>query len=549
MDTTLARDLLLLAVAAITIALLLQRVHLPVIAGLLLAGAVVGPHGLGVVARSHDLEMFAEVGVVLLLFTIGLEFSLKRMARIGRTAAFSGLLQVGGTMLAVVLGALVIGQPFNHALFFGMVFALSSTAIVLRSLEERSELEAPHGRLILGTLIMQDLAIVPMILVLPLLAGGSSTGLAAQLLVVAAKAFALGGGALLFARYILPWLMRYVDAARSRELFFLTIAALCAGMAWLSLAAGLSLALGAFLAGIMLADSEFAHRAVTEILPLRDVMISFFFMAIGMQFDWRVLAAAPGPVLLLLLLLLLGKGLIACSAVMLLLRLPARVALLFGLGLAQFGEFGYLLLQAGGRTVPPLISPAELPVVYCAGILSMFATPLIIRLTPHIATGERLLKPLERLLGAKSLLGGEAQPLLSGHVVLAGYGLVGRSVAQRLAAQGIPYIVFELNSETVRQAQARQEPVYYADVTSREALIAAHLEYAQALVIAINDAPAISRAVAAARSLNPGIAVVARTRYAADVDRLLQLGATVMVADEREAAGALAREVCALMQQ
>ncbi len=547
MDTPLARDLLLLAIAAIGIALLLNRLRLPAIAGLLVAGALVGPHGLGLVSHSRDLESFAEVGVVMLLFTIGLEFSLKRLARIGRTAAFSGLVQVGATIIVVTLGALALGQPLNQAIFFGMVFALSSTAIVLRSLEERNELDAPHGRLILGTLITQDLAIVPMILLLPMLAAGAAEDLAPQLAIVAAKAIVLGGGALLFARYILPRIMRFVDAARSRELFLLTIAALCAGMAWLSLGAGLSLALGAFLAGIMLADSEFAHRAVTELLPLRDVMISFFFMALGMQFDWRVLFSAPGQVLLLLALLLLGKGLIASLGVMLL-RLPARVALLFGFGLAQFGEFGYLLLKAGGQTVPPLVTPAELPALYCAGILSMFATPLILRLTPHIAAGERLFKPLERLLGAQSLAGQAPHSGLSGHVILAGYGPVGRSVAQTLQAQGIPYIVYELNSETVRQAQARGEPVYYADITSRQALLAAHVEQAQALVLAIHDTPAIARAIAAARPLNPALAVIARTRYAADVAALAQLGATVTVADERESAAALAREVRALMQ-
>jgi monovalent cation:H+ antiporter-2, CPA2 family len=547
MDTPLARDLLLLAIAAIVIALLLSRLRLPAIAGLLVAGALVGPHGLGLAAHSQDLESFAEVGVVLLLFTIGLEFSLKRMARIGRTAAFTGLIQVGATVLAVTLGALALGQPLNHAVFFGMVFALSSTAIVLRSLEERNELDAPHGRLILGTLIMQDLAIVPMILLLPMLASGGAEDLVPQLLIIAAKAIVLAGGALLFARYVLPRIMSFVDATRSRELFLLTVAALCAGMVWLSLAAGLSLALGAFLAGIMLADSAFAHRAVTELLPLRDVMISFFFMAIGMQFDWRELFSAPGQVLLLLALLLLGKGLIASLGVMLL-RLPARVALLFGFGLAQFGEFGYLLLNAGGQTVPPLVAPSELPALYCAGILSMFATPLILRLTPHIAAGERLFKPLERLLGARSLGDQAPQTNLSGHVIVAGYGPVGRSVAQSLQAQGIPYIVYELNSETVRQAQAGSEPVYYADITSRQALLAARVEQALALVLAINDAPAIERTIAAARPLNPALAVIARTRYAADVATLAELGATVTVADERESADALVREVRAILQ-
>lgn len=547
MDASFARDLLLLAVAAVVVALVFNRFRLPTVAGLLVAGALMGPHGLGFASRTEDLEVFAEIGVVLLLFTIGLEFSLARLTRIGRTAVVSGILQIGATVGVVALIAKFSGEPLHRAIFFGMVAALSSTAIVLRSLEERDELDAPHGRLILSTLITQDLAIVPMILLLPLLAGGEGGQAWPKLALVLLKAAALTGVAVAFSRYVLPQLLRLVDAARSRELFVIAIVSLCAGMTWLGSAIGLSLALGAFLAGIMLADSEFAHRALTEVLPVRDVLISLFFVAIGMLFDLRVLLSAPAAVLLLLLLLLLGKGTIAALSV-LVLRLPVRVALLFGLGLAQFGEFGYLLLKSGAKTVPPLVSPQELPVLLCAGVLSMFATPLIIRLAPHLAAGDKLFEPLERMLGARSLSDQPAgQPRLTGHIVMAGYGHAGQSVAAVLNANAVPYVVLELNSETVRTAQANGEPVYYADVTSGQALKKARLEQARALIVLINDQQAVERAIAAARAANPALPVLARTRYASQVANLYALGATAVVVDELESANQMVQMVCAMM--
>ena len=541
-------QLLLLTLLAVLVALLLSRFRLPAIAALLAAGALVGPYGIGLVRDSHDLLLFAETGVFLLLFSIGLEFTAQRLSAVGGRAMLSGVLQVVLTTAAVALIALALGSPLATALVYGLAAALSSTAIVLRSLEERGEVDAPHGRLVLATLIVQDLLFVPMLMLLPVLAGGSAAaGGTTGLLLLLLKAVGLVAIALLAARFLVPPLMHMVDAARSREIFALALLALCLSLAWLSTAAGLSLALGGFLAGIMLANSDFAQRALSEVLPIRSVLVSFFFISLGMLFDWRQLLERPLPLLGILLLLLIGKGLIATFSV-LLLRFPARVALLFGFGLAQFGEFGYVLLSAAGQTVPPLVPQEQQPLLLSAGLLSMLATPFLIKLAPRLAAGERLLRPLERLLGLRGIDEPEAvDATLAGHIVLAGYGHAGQEVGAALQASGQPYIVLELNSATVRARRAAGEPVYYADVTSAEALEHARLREAKALVVMINDQHAVARAVSAARQVHPGLPVVVRARYVSQRAALEALGATLVIVEEQESAREIVTQLRALL--
>jgi CPA2 family monovalent cation:H+ antiporter-2 len=278
-------ELAIIATLAVVVTVLLARVRLPTVAGLLAAGALVGPFGFGFVKSVESIQALAEIGVVLLLFSIGLEFSLARLRDILRQAALGGLLQVGLTTLVTTVIALCIGEPLGRSIFYGFVFALSSTAIVLRALAERRELDAPHGRFIVGTLIFQDLCVVPMVLIVPLL-GTASTGVSAASLLAFAflKAIVVVVGTLAVARFIVPKLLALVDASRSREVFLLAILALCIGTAWLTSLAGLSLALGAFLGGMVVADTEYGHRAMGDILPLRDAFVSVFFVSLGMLF-------------------------------------------------------------------------------------------------------------------------------------------------------------------------------------------------------------------------------------------------------------------------
>jgi CPA2 family monovalent cation:H+ antiporter-2 len=524
-------EIAIIAALAVAVTIVLSRVKLPTVAGLLAAGALAGPFGLSLVRSVHAIEVLAEIGVVLLLFTIGLEFSLARLRDIFRQVAVGGALQVGLTTAAVAAVAIGFGRPAGTAVFYGFVFALSSTAIVLRALAERRELDAPHGRFIVGTLIFQDLCVVPMVLIVPLLAGAEGGHAATDIAVAMGKATAVVVATVVVASFVVPRLLRLVDASRSREVFLLAILGLCIGTAWLTSLAGLSLALGAFLGGMVVADTEYGHRAMGDILPLRDAFVSVFFVSLGMLFDARVVVAQPLLVGAFLGGFLLLKGALATLAA-LAMRFPARVAWLAGVGLAQFGEFGFVLARLGESS--GVVGRADTTPLLAAGIASMFVAPLLVRVAPHITAGERLLAPLEKLIGVRSIDEADQVARLEGHVVIVGFGVAGRLTAQALAACKVPYVVLELNAETVRGSKDQGLPVYYGDATSAEALGHAHYEKARALVILINDPIAAERVVDTARRVAPDVPVLMRARYLGERKSLLDIGARDVVAEEVE---------------
>lgn len=528
-------ELAIVAALAVTVTVLLSRLLLPTVAGLLAAGALLGPHGLHLTSSVESIEQLAEVGVVLLLFSIGLEFSLARLKDILRQVALGGILQVGVTTAVATAIALWLGEPTGASLFYGFVFALSSTAIVLRALSERRELDAPHGRIIVGTLIFQDLCVVPMVLVVPLLGpGAAADSIAWSTGIALGKASLVVVGTVGIARFVVPKVLDWVDASRSREVFLLAILGLCIGTAWLTSLAGLSLALGAFLGGMVVADTEYGHRAMGDILPLRDAFVSVFFVSLGMLFDVRVMLDQPLLVFGLLGGFLLVKGLLATLAAMAM-RFPSRVAWLAGVGLAQFGEFGFVLTQLAQENA--VIEAAQVQPLLAAGIISMFLTPLLVRVAPHITAGERLLAPLERLIGVRGIdEADEVTTRLTDHVVIVGYGLAGSLCARALTESGVPHLVLELNADNVRRGKDLGLPVYYGDATSEEALRHAHLESAALLVLLMNDAQAAERVVDTARRVAPGIRILVRTRYLAEKGRLLGLGAHRVVIEEVEGA-------------
>ncbi len=527
-------ELAIVATLAVFVTVVLSRLKLPTVAGLLSAGALLGPFGLRLVSSVHAIEVLAEVGVVLLLFSIGLEFSLARLRDILRQVAVGGALQVGLTTGAVTGVAVLLGEPVGRGVFYGFAFALSSTAIVLRALSERRELDAPHGKFIVGTLIFQDLCVVPMVLIVPLLASAGPAGQAAMSIGLAlGKAAVVVVGTILVARFVVPKILGWVDASRSREVFLLAILALCIGTAWLTSMVGLSLALGAFLGGMVVADTEYSHRAMGDILPLRDAFVSVFFVSLGMLFDVRVVASQPLLVGGLLAGFLLAKGLLATFSAMAM-RFPSRVAWLAGVGLAQFGEFGFVLSRLAKDS--GVVDDAAVSPLLAAGIASMFLTPLLVRVAPHITAGERLLAPLERLIGVRSIDEADVGRKLENHVIIIGFGVAGRMTARTLQAAGTPFVVLELNADNVRQGKALGLPVYYGDATSEEALGHAHLSEARQVVLLMNDQQAAQRVVDMLRRVAPQVPVLMRTRYLAERDGLLKIGARDVVAEEVEGA-------------
>lgn len=525
----LLQDLLVLLLVAVPIVFLFRRLNLPSIVGFMLAGVLIGPYGLGLIREAEAIEALAEIGVVLLLFSIGLEFSLRSIIDMKRAVLLGGGLQVGLTTAATALIALLAGRSIGQAIFFGFLFAVSSTTILLRSYIERAEIDAPHGRVAVSISLFQDLGTIPMMLLIPVLGGRSG---ASPVAILSRLGIALFAVALIIfaARAVVPFLLRHIVALRSSEVFIIFIVFVSLGTAWLTAEIGLSLALGAFIAGLVLSESEYSHQIVADILPFRDVFNSIFFISIGMLLSLSALIADWPTVLLWTIALICGKAALAFVAVRALGR-SLRISLMTGLGLAQVGEFSFVLAQAGYPQ--GLLSTSDYQRFIAASILSMIASPFLIEVAPRL--GYFLQEKASGRRGDEEdePTSGDAEPLTD-HVIIIGYGLNGRNLARVLRRIGIPYIVVELNPDAVREAAAQGERIIYGDATRREVLHRVGVERARVLVLAISDPTATRHAVQLARQLNPQLHIIVRTRYMIELPELLRLGANDVIPEEFE---------------
>jgi CPA2 family monovalent cation:H+ antiporter-2 len=538
MQNELLKDLVVIFVVAVTMVVVLRRVGVPSIAGFIFAGIFVGPNVLKIVDDVHEVEVLAEVGVALLLFGIGLELSLDRVRRLWRLVLLGGALQVGATGAAVVLVLTLMDLQTANAVFFGCVMAISSTAIVLSALRTRGEIDAPHGRLTLGILIFQDLCVVPMMLLIPLLSGTSPPG---ALLIAVLKSAGVLAAVLIGSRLLVPRVLRMVALARQRDVFVLTVFLVSIGTAWLATNAGVSLALGAFLAGMVVASSEYRHQALSDLIPFREVFASIFFVSVGMLLDPREIAANALPIFVLTVLIIAGKGFIA-TLTGVAVRLPLRVSILAGLALAQVGEFSFVLMSAA-RGVIQLPEPFT-GNVSAAIVISMLVAPLIIAAGPHVAAGMGRMPVLTRRLQVRTPVDQrDATRPLRDHVIIAGYGLTGQEISHSLEDCGVRHVIVDLNPENVRRALQSAKPAYFGDITSIEVLEAMGAKHARELVLVINDVGATVQAVRAARRLTPSLPVFVRVQYAADIDRVVRAGATEVVSAELEASVAVKRRI------
>jgi CPA2 family monovalent cation:H+ antiporter-2 len=527
-------DLLIILIVSVPVAYLCLRVKLPLLVGLMLTGMAIGPYGLGLIKELQSIEILAEIGVMLLLFTIGLEFSIKRLGEMKRIVLIGGGLQVIITTALVATVFALIGRPVKQAVFFGFLVALSSTAIVLKSYVDRNEIDAPHGRAGVGILLFQDISIVFMLLAIPLLGGDD---------VVSVSRIAIDLGSALLALvliivgalFLLPKFLHRIVSLKSPEVFLLTIVLFGLGMSWVTSYFGLSLALGGFIAGVVLADTEYNHQVTTEVLPFRDVFNSLFFVSIGLLLSIGSLISNIAVVLAVVLALVVGKAFVVW-AIIRVLGYPQRIAAMAGLGLGQIGEFSFVLAKAGKGV--GLFDDADYQIFLAASVISMIATPFLIAAAPRLSEGFQWLLSDGNRRGIQNVEDEDIHMTSSGglqqHTIIVGYGLNGRNLSRVLRAVGIPYVVLELNAEVVKRAKDKGEKINFGDSTRREVLSHAAIDKAWSLVLAISDPHAARRTVKTARAMNPNLHIVVRTRYVAEIPELFKIGATEVIPEEFE---------------
>ena len=530
MEIPLLNDIVIIFGLSIGILFICHRLRVPTIVGFLLAGILAGPYGFGLVRAVHEVEILAEIGVALLLFTIGIEFSLQRLLQIKKSVLMGGSIQVLLTFFVAFVIARQLGQPVGNSIFIGFLISLSSTAIVLKLLQEKAEVDSPHGRTALGILIFQDIIIVPMILVTPLLAG--ATGNAGEsVLVLIAKGIGIIGLVIVSSKWIVPRVLYQIARTRSQELFILSIVVICLAVAWITSSAGLSLALGAFLAGLIISESEYSHQALGNILPFRDVFTSFFFVSIGMLLDVGFLFRQPGSIVLIILSVLIFKSIIACFATVLL-GFPFRTSILVGLALSQVGEFSFILSKTGVEH--GLLTGNIYQMFLAVTIISMAATPFIIALAPRLADTILLLPLPKRLITGFYPIPEINIKSKKDHLIIIGFGMNGRNVARAARLSGIPYAIIEMNPETVRSEQAKSEPIFYGDSTQETVLQNANIKNARIVVVAINDPTATRRITELIRRISPKVHLIVRIRYLQEMKPLYELGADEVIPEEFE---------------
>ena len=509
----------------------LHRLRIPSIVGFLIAGVVMGPYGFELVSDVSIVEVLAEIGVILLLFTIGLEFSLSNLYMLRYTILGGGHIQVLLTTgIIAIISYFLFQQTMNVAFFHGFLVSLSSTAIVIKLLFDRGEITTPYGNTSVGILIFQDLCVVPLMLLVPVLAGKG--GGAGDIILIMLKATIVIVAVIFIARWGVPLILHQVVHTKSRELFVITIMLICIGTALLTYEMGLSLALGAFIAGIVLSESEYASQAISEVLPFKDSFIGLFFISIGMlmnlDFFRQHFFFIIGIVAMIILVKVFTGGIAAY-----ILRQSLKNSFQTGFYLSQVGEFSFILAVVG--KLHGLITEDLYQLFISATIITMLITPLTIVASSSVSTWLVSRRILRRFDKSQRGVEHEKYPTQKAdHVIIVGFGVNGSNLARVLKASEIPYVILELNINTVRAMKKKGEPIYYGDGTSPEILHKLRIQHARILVIAISDAAATRKVVQIARKENPSLYIIVRTRYVLEVEDLKKMGANEVIPEEFE---------------
>ena len=525
-------DLAAVLGAALVGGLAAHLIRQPVILGYLVAGVIIGPFGLGLVRDISAVQALAEFGVALLMFTVGVHFSLAELRAVQRVAILGGVFQIGATILAGIGMGALLGWGLAQAVLFGCIIALSSTAIVIKTLSDRGELDSIHGRIMTGILIVQDLSIIPMMVLLPLLGESSSNAFSGLGLAVLRAAIFMAVMFLLGTRLI-PWIIERIVNTRSRELFLLSIMALVLGTALITRLFGLSLALGAFIAGLVISESKFGAQALAEVIPLRDIFALLFFASIGMLTDPRFVLQNLALVILVVAVIVVSKFVLSSLATGFS-GYDGRTAFLTGMGLIQIGEFSFLLARLG--LDQQIISYPVYTLVLASAIFTIILTPLAMTASPRLYTALRSLGPLRPLLESRSAprIFGKAGRLTN-HAVVCGYGDVSRHLVEVLRQRKFGCLIIDLDPYVIEDLRRQGLPCIYGDASNPYVLSLADLDRARVLVLTVPDPMVVETAMKNALQINPRLDIVARARGGARLDPAGSRGLLEIVEPEFEA--------------
>ncbi|MZH42029.1 MAG: potassium transporter Kef [Nitrospinae bacterium] len=521
----LIEDLAVLLLVSLPINLFFHKIKLPSVMGYLIAGILIGPYGLKLISDVASVKELAEIGVILLLFVIGLEFSLGRLLKNLTSVLGVGGLQLGLTTVFVWFVFMEMGFQQNQSIAFGLIVALSSTAIVLKMITDRAEIDTLHGKICIGTLLFQDLCVVPIMLLFPLLAQ-SEVNSGADFTIAMVKSLAAVVAIFFLSRLIVPKALIWIARVGNKEHLTLSVLFIILATGWVSQKMGLTLAMGALIAGMIISESEYNHQIILDVLPLRDYFSSIFFISVGMLLQTQVLMDSIWLCLEFFVLLVLAKGGLAFLSC-LLVRVPVRISFVVGMRLAQVGEFS-LILSAMAMD-QGLFDPHHYQLLLLVSILSMLFAPLLIQASSVLS-----MKLFSRWKSVENDSSLNLTSGLEGHVILVGYGLGGRRIAQVLLETQIPFMVLDLDGERVRRALTEGITTHYGDCTHEETLNRAGLNDARMVVFAITDYTATERSVRLTRKINPEVKIMVRTRLIEQVEELKAAGADEVIPEEFE---------------
>ncbi|MGK5094173.1 cation:proton antiporter [Deltaproteobacteria bacterium TL4] len=545
MEIPILQDIAVIFGISIIVLFVCDKIHLPSIIGFLVTGALIGPDGFHLIQSEEKVEILAEIGVVLLMFTIGLELSIKELSHNKKAVLLGGTLQVMLTILVFFLIAQQTGLLAGQAIFIGFLVALSSTAIVLGIFQEKGKTHTPHGKNIIAILIFQDVIMVVMMLLIPLLKPGSDVNITMSLLLLLLKAVIIIGLVIVSTKYIIPKLLYQIAKNKTQDFFLLSIVAICLIIAWGSSQVGLSLGLGAFLAGLIISESEYSLRALGSILPFRGVFLSFFFVSVGTLFNTIFLIENLFLVVVLTLSVIMLKALLL-FLIGGILRFNLRTTVIVGLSLSQIGEFSFMLSKMGVDN--GLLDPNSYQLFLSVAVLSMALTPFLIFIAPKLA--DVLIKAMMSLTNVEESQFKLSHPQLSEnkleyHLVIIGYGVNGKFLAKAAKQAAIPYVIVEMDAEIVKDEQKKGEPIIYGDATHESLLKHTSIKNAFLVTIAISDLTKTRQVVSAIKKINPKVYIIARTHFVLEVEHLTKLGADSVIPVEFEAALEMERQMLA----